>query len=203
MSAYSVAVLRPGCVPPAGLVAEAVTAVPLSAANVDLDYAAYMASPDIIGTHSDGRWPVDGFTLEQDAKEVAVHEADHAAGVAFTFLLGDPHCRQSVGCLYLRPLHPYLDRAGATASTRRAFPDASALVTFWLRQDRQELARPVAAAVSSWLLAEWPLDACVFRILPDEQSSRAALEGLGPRRVALNLPGEHRPYLWFQPGSRT
>ena len=55
---------------PAGLVHPAFVAVPLSTANVELDYAAYMASPAVIRVHSDGRWPVDEFTLEQDRSHV-------------------------------------------------------------------------------------------------------------------------------------
>lgn len=37
---------------------------PLGVAEAALDYAAYMASPDVIRRHSGGRWPVDGFTLD-------------------------------------------------------------------------------------------------------------------------------------------
>ena len=38
-------------------------AVPLTIDVAALDYASYMASPDVIRIHSDGRWPVDRFTL--------------------------------------------------------------------------------------------------------------------------------------------
>lgn len=194
--------LRPGCAAPSGLTHEAFTAVPLSSANVDLDYAAYMASPDVIRIHSDRRWPVDGFTAEQDRELVAIHEADHNAGRAFTFLLHHPHRSESVGCLYLNPFHDYLERAGADAETLRVFPEASAMVTFWIRQDLQQagLAGLVAAAVNSWIIDAWPVDAHVFRILPGEHSSRDALEGLGLRRLTLHLARKRRPYLWYQPG---
>ena len=75
---------------PSGLVHPAFVAVPLTPANVELDYAAYMASPAVIRVHSDGRWPVDGFTLEDDRSQAAAHHAEHQARRAFTFLLLDP-----------------------------------------------------------------------------------------------------------------
>ncbi|MGX6606145.1 hypothetical protein ACWKSP_29070 [Micromonosporaceae bacterium Da 78-11] len=82
-----------------------------------------------------------------------------------------------------------------------AFPATSAMVTFWVRQDQQDtgLAEAVAGAVNHWLLSDWPLEMHLFRVLPDERSSRMALEGLGLTQVHLTLPGDERPYLWYQP----
>jgi RimJ/RimL family protein N-acetyltransferase len=67
------------------------------------------------------------------------------------------------------------------------------MVSFWIRQDQQDsgLADAVAAAVDDWLRGEWPLTRHVFRVLPCESSSRAALERLG-------LRDDSRPYLWFE-----
>lgn len=75
------------------------------------------------------------------------------------------------------------------------------MVTFWLRQDQQDtgLAEAVAGAVNDWLLDDWPLAMHCFRVLPDERSSRFALERLNLRKTRLTLPGEPRPYLWYQP----
>jgi hypothetical protein len=186
---------------PSGLKHPTFSAVPLTVANAALDYVAYMASPDVIRTHSAGRWLVEGLTVAQDRELIAAHQADHEARRAFAFILLNPEGDQGVGCLYLNPLHAYLARLGADRATRDRFPAASALVTFWIRQDQQqtELPRAVVAAVNAWIVAAWPLDAHLFRILPDEHSSRAALAQAGLRRVALVLPGETFPYLWYGP----
>ena len=69
-------------------------------------------------------------------------------------------------------------------------------MTFWVRQDQQETG---VAAVNTWLLTAWPLQTHLFRVLPGETASVAALEGLPLRRVPLRLPGEGRPYLWYEP----
>ena len=54
-------------------------ALPLTRDTAALDYAAYMASPEVIRLHSDGRWSVEGFTFADDQELVARHEADHAS----------------------------------------------------------------------------------------------------------------------------
>ena len=186
---------------PRELVVEQFVATPLTAATAALDHAAYVASPDVIRVHSDGRWPVAEFTLEDDAALVAQHQSDHEAGRAFTFVLLTPSRDEALGCLYLNPLHDVLRRGRAEAHVVDAFPAASAMVTSWIRQDRQDtgLAAVVAEAVDEWLRADWPLATYVFRVLPQERSSRKALDRLDLRRIDLPLPGESRPYLWYQP----
>lgn len=176
-------------------------ASPLTRALVELDHAAYMASPDVIREHSDGRWPVDGFTVAEDAAQVARHEADHQARRAFTFLLLDNARSESLGCLYLNPLHAYLDRVGADVRTASSYPPDAAMVTFWIRQDLQDsdLPRVVVVTVNEWLLNHWPFGTHLFRILPGEQTSRAALEQAGMARASLLLARENRSYLWYQP----
>jgi len=185
---------------PVGLQHERFVATPLTREVAELDYAAYMASPQVISVHSDGRWPVEGFQLADDLDLVAKHESDHQDRRAFTFVLLEPTRAQALGCLYLNPLHDYLRRVRADEECVDALPEATAMVTFWLRQDQQEtgLADVVAEAVNDWLRTEWPLELYLFRILPNEQSSRAALDRLNLERVRLKLPGEKRPYLWYR-----
>ena len=173
---------------PGELVHHAFVATPLTAALLELDYATYMASPDVIQVHSDGRWPVDGFTREEDARLIARHEADHRARTAFTFLLVDPTRTTGRGCLYINPLTP---------------GDRTARVTFWIRQDQQDTDLPyeVVRATDRWLTEDWPTTSHVFRVLPAERTSREALERAGLHPVSVAQPaGETRPYLYYQRG---
>lgn len=177
---------------------ELFVAVPLTAELAELDHAAYVASPEVVRVHSDGRWPVDGFTLADDLALVARHQDDHRARRAFTFLLLTPDHSEALGCVYLNPLREFLERVGAEP----AGPEPAAMVTFWLRQDHAELADAVVSAVQGWLRDDWPLARWLYRVLPGERSSRRALERLGLPRVELRLPGDPRPYLWYD-GART
>jgi len=174
-------------------------ATPLTCAHAALDYAAYMASPDVIRVHSDGRWPVDDFTLAEDERQIAQHERDHEARRAFAFVLLDPAATEALGCVYLNPLHPYLQRVGAAESDLAEYRTPSAMVTFWVRQDRQDggLPRALVDALVGWLRDDWPLRRFLVRALPAERTSCAALDQSGLRRVGLALPREHRPYRWY------
>jgi len=186
---------------PAGLHHELFIAVPLTTEVAALDYAAYMASPQVIRTHSDGRWPISDFTLLDDLELVAQHQADHESRCAFTFVLLTPSQNEALGCLYLNPLRDYLRRVHAETQLIDALPPASAMVTFWLRQDQQDtgLAEAVVRAVNDWVRDDWPLSLHLFRALPDELSSRAALEHLDLKQIDLKLPNVEPPYRWYQP----
>jgi RimJ/RimL family protein N-acetyltransferase len=185
---------------PTALRHERFVAVPLTGTTAALDYSAYIASPDVIRTHSDGRWPVDGFTFAEDLELVAIHEDEHRSRRAFTFVLLNPSETEALGCLYLNPLRDYLVRTGAPRHVVDGTPRDSAMVTFWLRQDQQEtgLAEVTVDAVNRWIAHEWPLTEHFFRVLPAELSSRAALDRLGLEKVRLPHPRDARPYVWYQ-----
>ena len=184
---------------PSGLQHEQFVATPLTAATAALDYAAYLASPEIIRVHSDGRWPLEGFTLAEDLELIAKHEADHEQRRAFTFVLLSPSRTEGLGCVYVNPLQVYLRRVGADPKVMDRLPSSSAMVTFWLRQDLHDtgLTDVVVEAIHEWLLSEWPLTTHIFRVLPEERSSRRALDRLDLRIIELDLPGEPRPYIWY------
>ncbi len=186
---------------PSGLHHDRFVATPLTTETAALDHASYLASPDVIRAHSDGRWPVEGFTLDDDLELVAKHQADHENRRAFTFVLLAPSLHEALGCLYVNPLREYLQRAGADRRLLDGVPPTSAMVTFWLRQDQQDtgLADVVVEAVNAWLLTEWPSATHLFRVLPGERSSCTALDRLGLRKTRFSLPGDPRPYVWYQP----
>ena len=175
------------------------TATPLTADVAALDYAAYMASPDVIRAHSDGRWPLEGFTLSDDLELVAQHQADHASRRAFTFVLLAPSRAEALGCVYLNSLPGYLQRAGAATELLDRVPRPSAMVTFWIRQDLLDTGLPeaVAEAVDEWLLTAWPFAMHLFRVLPAEVSSVRALDRLPLPQTRLELAAEERPFLWY------
>lgn len=135
----------------------------LGIAVAERDYAAYTSSPDVIRDHSGGLWPVAGYTLDDERRELAQHEERHAAKQDFAFILLTPDEAVALGCVYILPLAPFLQRypvAGASTT------DASAIVTFWIQQEHQGSGLPesVVAAVDGWVRAEWPFDEHLFRV---------------------------------------
>lgn len=195
------ALLDPDATIPVELTHPRFLAVPLTTDLATLDYTAYMASPEVIRVHSHGRWPVAGFSLARHLALVARHQADHESGRALTFVLLTPSKSEALGCVYLNPLRAYLRRVQADERVVDHFPQDTAMVTFWVRQDQLEtgLVEAVAEALDEWLVSEWPLRAHLFRILRAERTSRRALERLNLSRVHLALPADEPPYLWYQP----
>jgi hypothetical protein len=114
---------------PAGLRDEGFDLRPLRAADAALDHEAYVASPAVISAHSGGRWPTVGFRIEENMPLASQHEADHLARRAFTFLIVTQDGSQSLGCLYLMPLVPYLQRVQVSPEVTGVVPASSAMVT--------------------------------------------------------------------------
>lgn len=171
-----------------------VTLEPLRTHLVDLDTAAYVASPDAIRAHSAGRWSTDGFTTDTNRELIARHEAEHDTGEAFAYaiLANDRH--REYGCAYLRRLADFCHRTGTVVE---GTPDESAITTMWAiddaasRPSHADLLREVVAWVDSWGAAPW-----VLRALPAEREVTAAAVELGMSELAAHH--QELPYRWFR-----
>jgi hypothetical protein len=173
--------------------------VPLTSQILDLDLAAYRASPKAISAHSAGRWPGADLSHDEARRLMAIHEAEHSAGTAYAYAVVDADGARELGCTYLRPLAAFLERTGTrlhtTTRSTRTGPDRT--VTFWLI-DNHEL-RPstpqVLHCIRRWL-HQWRAAGLVYRCLPAEAASVAALEAANGLRP-LTASGQELPYLWF------
>ena len=171
--------------------------VPLTSQILDLDLAAYRSSPRAISAHSSGRWPGQDLSREEARRLMAVHETEQSAGAAYAYAILDADGARELGCVYLRPLSPFLARTGTRFDTAAIDPSRTAIVTFWLIDDQG--ARPSTARVLGGLrrwLHHWRAAGLVYRCLPGEAASVAALAdaaGLCP----LAASGQELPYLWF------
>jgi hypothetical protein len=173
-----------------------VTVEPLRTELLDLDTAAYVASPEAIRAHSAGSWPTDGFTTDTNRELVARHEAEHDAGEAFAYaILANDRVRE-YGCAYLRRLADFCQRTGTVVD---GLPAESAITTFWAiddaasRPSHLDLLGEIAAWVDAWGVAPW-----VLRALPAETEVIAAAVELG--MTELNADHQQLPYRWLQPG---
>ena len=168
---------------------------PLRASDATIDYAAYMASPDVIRIHSGGRWSTDTFTLAENQQQAAHHEQDHQARRNFTFLLLTPDQTASLGCVYYLPLVPFLHRVAAPSALVAQVAETTAMITFWVRQEHQHtsLALHVVSAIHNWLREDWPFADHVFRVTQEEYTSVRALEQSG-LQVRFDLDITTSPY---------
>ncbi len=134
---------------------------PLKATDVKLDYDAVITSRAELFLRSDGRWPREGFTLEENLADLIRHEREQLDRVAFTYTVMNPTETECLGCVYIHPLKGLLQRAGISVEH---IPDASAYVTFWVRQSRlpDNLDRQLLQALLSWFQTEWAFSLVTF-----------------------------------------
>lgn len=134
---------------------------PLRATDVELDYDAVIMSRAELLLHSEGRWPREGFTLEENLADLVRHEREHLERVAFTYTVMNPAETECLGCIYIHPLKRLLQRAGISVEQ---IPDTSAYVTFWVRQSRlpDNLDRRLLQSLISWFQAEWAFSQVTF-----------------------------------------
>ncbi len=76
--------------------------VSLTSQILDLDLAAYRASPKAISAHSAGRWPGADLSHDEARRLMAIHEAEHSAGTAYAYAVVDADGDRELGCIYLR-----------------------------------------------------------------------------------------------------
>jgi len=134
---------------------------PLRATDVELDYDAVITSRAALFLRSDGNWPREGFTLEENLADLIQHEQEHLARVAFTYTVMNPAETKCLGCLYINPLRQLLQLAALSVEH---IPAESAYVTFWVRQSHlpDHLDRRLLQALVAWFQAEWAFSQVAF-----------------------------------------
>jgi len=125
----------------------------LTAAHAELDHAALLSSVGYLRLWSDSDWPADGFTVAENRAELAWHDEEHEARIAFTYSVQDPAGRRVLGCLYVRPFRDMLLTRGAEPPAGPFWPGGDTpCVRGWVRRDEPEAAeRRLLAAALAWL----------------------------------------------------
>lgn len=134
---------------------------PLRATDVKLDYDAVITSRTELFLRSDGAWPREGFTLEENLADLIRHEQEHDDRVAFTYTVMNPAETECLGCIYINPLRRLIQSMGVSVEH---IPDESAYVTFWVRESRLQdnLDRRWLQALISWFQTAWAFSQVTF-----------------------------------------
>lgn len=118
---------------------------PITAADADLDYPAVMGSqPRLWAIFGDAwGWPPATMTHQEDAADLARHEAEIAAHESFNYALFDQAETVLLGCVYIDPP----EKQGADAE-----------ICWWVvdGQAGTGLERILDAVVPTWIAGEWP-----------------------------------------------
>ncbi|MCG3217856.1 MAG: hypothetical protein KAR35_02565 [Candidatus Heimdallarchaeota archaeon] len=131
---------------------------PLRATDVELDYKAVMDSQVFLLIRSNGRWPREGFTIEENLKDLERHEKDFHDRKEFTYTIMNHSETRCLGCIYITPLVQLF---------RRILPkdefesydigDYEATVSFWMTPDciKQDMDKRLLENLVSWFKDEW------------------------------------------------
>ena len=164
---------------------------PLRASDVLLDYDAVISSRAELWLCSGGKWPREGFTIEENLADLQQHEQEHQDRLAFTYTVMNPDETECLGCIYITPLAQRLERA---AATRQQYPESEAnsqpmpevspndaVVTFWVRQSRlaDNLDLRLLQALTNWFRTAWTFPRVTFLAQNAQQRQLRLFEQLG------------------------
>jgi hypothetical protein len=187
---------------PAGLETTSFVLRMLRASDVELDYAAVLASRESLLLRSAGRWPREGFTLAENLIDLQRHEREHVARIAFTFTMMNPAETECLGCVYIKPLASLLQRFDATPDTIATVPTPAAYVTFWVRPEygAVDLDEQLLAALITWFKDGWVFATIVFLANQHEVRQLQLFREAGLQlRYTAQVPIE--PYTFYLYGS--
>ncbi|MFX1560461.1 MAG: hypothetical protein ACFFBL_07720 [Promethearchaeota archaeon] len=125
---------------------------PLRASDNELDYKAVIES---------GFRP-EGFPKEANLKELTAHEKDHDMKKEFTFTILDVDETECYGCIYIRPVIPFLkfaffnDRILEELQIQKKDPGFS----FWITPTARKLNlyEKLLEELPKWFKREWPYE---------------------------------------------
>ena len=143
---------------------------PLRTTDVELDYQAVMSSASKLRIWSQSDWPRDGFTLEENLADLAMHEEEHHAREAFTYTVMDPEQNVCLGCIYMRPILQEVLELGVCSEIQPGEDLYGASIRFWGRQTPaiEELEAGLINALLDWLETDWYFRCLVFPITPSD-----------------------------------
>jgi RimJ/RimL family protein N-acetyltransferase len=169
----------------------------LAPEHVELDYDAFMSSIERLQLWSGGRWPHEGFTLDENMQDMVMHRDEFLAREAFTYTVQNGARERCEGCVYIYPLFSGKPTDAAGVSE---LPESTPRVTWWVRDDAlgRDLDHQLIDGLVQWFRDDWRFDAVTFLTRVDNERDIGLLESAGMTRVAtvhdLNGPGDFYLY---------
>ena len=120
---------------------------PIRASDAERDHTAVMASRESLREQFQSEWPKDDFTVEQNAKELAIHERQFTTGEAYVYTILDSSESTVLGCVYITP-HESAENC--------------AKIQYWISTDHQQ-SHPKFVShfhhkLQVWINTAWPFE---------------------------------------------
>jgi hypothetical protein len=162
---------------------------PLRKTDNELDYKAVMESMHTLRKISNSTWPEDGFTLEDNYRDLYDHETDHNKRKEFTYTIMNPNESLCLGCLYIRPTPSIIQTDGLFA-----------IVRFWIRESKktEDLDQRVLVDIIEWLKLDWHFTTVYFQTGIDATRQINLYKSTGLMPVDTNIVDDSSGFLYFQ-----
>lgn len=149
---------------------------PLTGEHVQRDYAAVMASREMLRRWGGTTWPTDDFDLAGNLADLEMHDAEHRRRDAFTYTVLSPDAMECLGCVYITPLSRLVDANPGLRAEER-----DAVVGFWAASTPRGLAveAELAAELITWLGNAWRFESVAFAVRDELTEQHRLLEELG------------------------
>jgi RimJ/RimL family protein N-acetyltransferase len=136
---------------------------PLLTSDVEKDYEAVMAAQELNLRWTEGRWPKDGFTVEENLEDLEYHQKMHEERKEFTFTVMDPEEKYCLGCIYFNPLRSEILEVVKAKGLTYA---SSSIVFFWLRPDLtdKQFSYRIFEKIRDWIKTEWEFNHVYYYI---------------------------------------
>ncbi|MHA1112268.1 MAG: GNAT family N-acetyltransferase [Promethearchaeota archaeon] len=122
----------------------------LSINDVEKDYEAVIESRELLHKMFGGPWPREGFTIEENLKDLKRHQQEFLDRKAFAYTVVSLDESKVLGCLYINP----------PKGESRFKP----YTVMWVRQTEYEkgLDEILFQTVKDWIKTDWPFDEMLF-----------------------------------------
>lgn len=163
---------------------------PLTTRHAELDHAALMDSQEMLRRWSGSHWPADDFTVADNRQDLAWHQQEHEAGIAFTYTMLDPAQSECLGCVYIKE-NNVPELAGG---------DHEAIVRFWVRQTHLAgaLDRRLLAALVAWFQEAWAFSRVYFHTNEQDHHQVQLLNASTlPYRLTATIPDRSGRYRFY------
>jgi RimJ/RimL family protein N-acetyltransferase len=138
---------------------------PLSTTDVELDYKAVIANRENLLKRTNGRWPKEGFTTEENLQDLEYHEEQHHKRTEFTFTIMNVDETKCLGCIYIHPLKEELKKyVNESQLNDLNIKDYEAWMTFWVIPTvvTQKLDKRIVEELKKWFTEEWAFSRIVL-----------------------------------------
>ena len=122
----------------------------LSVDDFEKDYEAVIESRELLHKMFGGPWPREGFTLEENLKDLERHQQEFIDRKAFAYTVVSLDEAKVLGCLYINPF--------------KDSPKVDAYVNMWVRQSEFEkgLDDILFSTVKKWIKTTWPFKKVIY-----------------------------------------